>query len=263
MERASEAKESLRYSPYNDVLARKRLGAVLRQVLAYDAKAEKDGITVLDLGCGIGGMTYPLSYLGYKVVGVDVDPQSIEACNGNNAFPNATYLASDIAGLDLGEQFDVVICCEVLEHSADPGQLIETIGRHLSQNSIAIITVPNGYSLYEIVFSRLFQRLRITTLFHRLPNRLYRAMTGSPSPYHSLNVFCGHVQFLTLKRCKKLLSNGGLYPVDISNQSLGLFLDWKWLSPLRWLECKLADLAPHFIAGGWVFVAEKGVKAQK
>jgi len=250
----------MKYTIYKDVLARKRLARVVERVSAYAAKTKKDALKILDLGCGIGGMTFPLSYLGYRVVGVDIDPQSIEACHSKNTFPNATYLVGDIAVLDLREQFDVAVCSEVLEHSTHPEHLLETISKHLNPDGIAVITIPNGYCFHELVFSRLFRRLRITTLFHKLPNRVYRILTGRPDA--TLNICCGHVNFFTLNKFVRLLNKCGLYLADISNQSLGLFLDWKWLSPLSWLECKLADYAPHSIAGGWVFVATKVSKEQ-
>lgn len=244
-------------SIFKDVLARKRLAAVIERVSAYAASTAKDNLTVLDLGCGLGGIAFPLGYLGYLVVGVDIDSRSIEECNKRNTFPNATYVVADIAALDLRQQFDVVVCSEVIEHSAHPECLLETMSRHLKVDGIGIVTVPNGYSLYELVFSRLFEKLGVTRLFHKLPSKVYRALTGSPSPYHSLNIFCGHVQFFSLSRVRRLLNETGFQLVDVGNQSLGLFLDWKWLSPLRWLECTIADFVPHSLAGGWVVVVRK------
>ena len=258
LEETLEPKGYLQYTPYKDVLARKRLAAVVERVSRFARETQEYHLKILDLGCGIGGMTFPLSYLGHTVVGVDVDSQSIGDCNSKNTFPNATYQVGDIANLDLAEQFDVVICSEVLEHSSQPDLILQTIRRHLAPDGIAIVTIPNGYCFYELVFSRLFQKLGITTLFHRLPSRMYRALTGSPSPYHSLNIFCGHVQFFTLRRFTRLLGECGFQLLDIGNLSLGLFLDWKWLSPLRHLECKLADFVPHAVAGGWVFIIKKG-----
>ncbi|MFC1903318.1 class I SAM-dependent methyltransferase [Chloroflexota bacterium] len=254
------SEQYLQYTLYKDVLARKRLTAVVERVSSYAKEVQKNRLKILDLGCGIGGMAFPLSYLGHTVVGVDVDSQSIEDCNSKNTFPNATYLVGDIANLDLLEPFDVVICSEVLEHSLEPNLILQTIKRHLTPDGIAIVTIPNGYCLYELVFSRLFQKLKITTLFHRLPPKMYRALTGSPSPYHSLNIFCGHVQFFTLRRFTRLIGECGFRLMEIVNLSLGLFLDWKWLSPLRRLECNLAGFVPNAVAGGWVFVAKlKGI----
>jgi len=257
------SKEYLQYTAYKDVLARKRLAVVVEQVLLHTRENEGNHIKVLDLGCGIGGMTFPLSSLGCQVVGVDIDSETIAECNGKNTFPNATYIAGDIATLRLQKEFNVVVCSEVLEHSPRPDLLLQTIRKHLAQDGIAIVTVPNGYCFYEIVFSRVFQRLRVLSLFHKLPKNVYTALTGSPSPYHSLNIFCNHLQFFSFGSFNRLLYECGFRIVDVSNLSLGLFLDWKWLSSLRRIECRMADFAPHLLAGGWVFVIQKGVNAQK
>jgi len=257
-----EPKDYMQYTIYEDVLARERLRAIIDRVSAYAEAAHQAGLRILDLGCGIGGITFPLGYLGHNVVGVDVDSRSIEECNRRNTFPNATYLVGDIENLDLGEKFDVAICSEVLEHSPRPERILETIRKHLNPNGIAIVTVPNGYSFYELVFSRLFQKLGITVLFHKLPNKMYKALTGSPSPYHSLNIFCGHVQFFTFSRFKRLLSKCGFQVLDAGNLGMGLFLDWRWLRYLKRVECKLADFVPHFLAGLWVFVLSRSAAKQ-
>ncbi len=256
-DKVSCPKDYLQYSLYRDVLAQKRLRLIVEQIQIFSHKTQKSNLKILDLGCGIGGITFPLSYLGHKVTGVDIDPQSIDNCTDRNTFPNATFFTADIANLQLNERFDVIVCSEVLEHSSYPEQLLNTINKHLEPHGIGIITIPHGYSFYEIMFSRLFQKVGITVLFHKLPPKMYRALTGSPSPYHSLNIFCGHVQFFTFKRFAKLLTNCEFRIVNIKNQSLGLFLDWNWLSLLRKAECKLADYVPNSIAGGWVVVVSK------
>ena len=249
----------LKYSIYKDGLARKRLNRTMDLVSKQtQGQVDKKDITLLDLGCGVGGTSFPFCYMGYQVTGVDIDAKSAEECNNKNKFPNGRFIVGDITNLDLKKKFDVIICSEVIEHSETPDKILQVIGSHLKTNGIAVITTPNGYSFYEMLYSRLFQKIGITKLFHKLPNGAYRALTGSPTPYHSLNIFCGHVQFFTLKRLRKMFSSSGLEVVSIQNQSLGLFLDWKWVKPLRWLECKVADYVPHSIAGGWIFVIKGG-----
>ncbi len=153
-----DSKNYWQYSVYTDVLARKRLAIIVDQIQAHAQRKQRTSLKILDLGCGIGGMTFPLTHLGHIVTGVDIDSKTIEVCNSKNSSPNATYLVGDIETVDLQEQADVVICSEVLEHSSNPDQLLRTIKKHLAPDAIAIITVPNGYSFYEIVFSRFLQR---------------------------------------------------------------------------------------------------------
>lgn len=247
----------LQYTPYVDFLSRKRLNLIMEQVIAYTQEKQARQLKVLDMGCGIGGMTFPLSALGYQVVGVDFDSESISACNSKNTFPNARYIVGNGETLDLGEKFDVVISSEVLEHSPHPELLLQTIRRHLKDGGIGIVSVPNGYCPYELLFSRLFQKIGILSLFHKLPKRVYTSLTGSPSPYHSMNIFCNHVQFFSFGKFKGLLNSCGFRILTVRHLSLGLLLDWKWLSYLKRIECRVADYVPHFLAGGWVFVIKR------
>ncbi len=49
-------------------------------------------------------------------------------------------------GLDLGRQFDVVVCCECLEHDPEPMSTVATLKRHLLPGGLLIITTPyNGF----------------------------------------------------------------------------------------------------------------------
>jgi SAM-dependent methyltransferase len=175
-------------------------------------------------------------------------------CNKSNPFPSAKYLVGDAETLDLQEKFDVVVCTEVLEHCPHPEMVALTIKRHIAKGGIGIVSVPNGFCFSEMVFSRLFQKIGIHSLFHKLPKNVYTSLTGSPTPYYSANVACHHVQFFTLGKILSLLNNSGFQILHIGNLDLGLFLDWTWLSLLKQIECNIADSVPHFLSGGWVFV---------
>jgi len=254
--------EYLKYTTFADFLSLKRLGLIVQEVRAYAQKSRKDKLNILELGCGIGGISFPLATLGHKVVGIDMDEKSIALCNERNTFPNASYQLGNAETLDLPERFDIVVASEIIEHCPHPDMVLQTIRRHLTEDGAGVVTVPNGYCIYEMLFSRLFQKLGLLNLFHRLPETAYRRLTGSPSPYHSGNIFCNHVQFFSLRKFRKLLRNHGFQTISVHNLSLGLLLDWKWLSPLKRVECRIADFSPGTIAGGWVFaIKQKGEKS--
>ena len=58
------------------------------------------GNKILDLGCGPGVLSKYLSDLGYNVTGVDFAEQMISIAK--ELAPNANFIVSDIANLELG-----------------------------------------------------------------------------------------------------------------------------------------------------------------
>lgn len=257
MNEALQQKDYLQHTNYTNFLQLKRLNIIMAHVMQHAQQKETNQFRVLDLGCGIGGFTFPLSSLGYRVVGVDIDSKSISSCESRNTFPNATYLVENAETIDLDEKFDVVIASEVMEHCRNPHLVAQTISRHLTEGGIGLVSVPNGYCPGELVFSRMFQKLGIISLFHRLPQKVYTFLTGSPSPFYSMNVFCHHVQFFSYGTFVNLLTAAGFTVLLIRHLDLGLLLDWTLLTPLKRIECWLADYVPHSAAGGWVFVIEQ------
>ncbi|TKA97411.1 bifunctional 2-polyprenyl-6-hydroxyphenol methylase/3-demethylubiquinol 3-O-methyltransferase UbiG [Cereibacter changlensis] len=81
------------------------------------------GLRILDIGCGGGLLSEPMARLGATVVGADAAPRNIpvaqlhaEQSGLEIDYRNTTAEALAAAG----EQFDVVLNMEVVEHVADP-----------------------------------------------------------------------------------------------------------------------------------------------
>ncbi len=190
-----------------------RLDYITQQIAGEfdrDLKAAKpfDGLRLLDIGCGGGLLSEPMARLGATVVGAD-------AAEGN--LPVARIHAEQ-SGLDIdyrhttaeamaaaGEQFDVVLNMEVVEHVADPLGFL-TASQQLLK--------PGG--------------LLICSTINRNPKSYAMAIFGAevvmrwlPRGTHEWN------KFITPDELFDLLRQAGLEPVDRKGFVFNPVL-WSW-----------------------------------
>ena len=88
--------------------------------------------TVLDAGCGTGRVAIELARRGIEVVGADLDPDLLERARAKA--PELTWSQSDLAVLDLGRTFDVVVLAgNVLGFVAAPDRAaaVASVARHV------------------------------------------------------------------------------------------------------------------------------------
>jgi len=81
-----------------------------------------EGLSLLDIGCGGGLLSEPMSRLGFAVTGVDPSEKNIGTARAHAAGAGlpVTYRASSAEVLEAeGAAFDVVLNMEVVEHVAD------------------------------------------------------------------------------------------------------------------------------------------------
>ena len=106
-----------------------------------------DGLRIADIGCGGGLLCEPMSRLGAKVVGVDPSEENIEAAKAHATAGglNIDYVAATAEDLSAwGEEFDVVLNMEVVEHVADvPGFLQACASLFRSDDSSMVIATLN------------------------------------------------------------------------------------------------------------------------
>jgi len=81
------------------------------------------GLRILDIGCGGGLLSEPMARLGAEVVGADAAPRNIPVAQVHAQASGLSIdyrftTAEDLAAA--GEQFDVVLNMEVVEHVSEP-----------------------------------------------------------------------------------------------------------------------------------------------
>lgn len=79
---------------------------------------------VLDAGCGTGRIAVRLDELGHDVVGCDVDASMVDVAR--REAPSLDWRVADLAALDLGERFDVVLLAGNVVPLLEPGTLKPT-----------------------------------------------------------------------------------------------------------------------------------------
>lgn len=110
---------------------------------------------VLDAGCGPGRTAGALHRMGHAVVGVDADPELIEAAGIDH--PGPRYVVADLSELDLTTHgipgpFDAVVCAgNVMPYLAPGtgGAVMARIAAHLAPDGFAVIGfgTNRGYGL--------------------------------------------------------------------------------------------------------------------
>jgi len=96
----------------------------------------------LEVGCGEGELSIRLAKRGMQVRGYDIAEEAVlEArCRAKGAGVEIPFATSAIEDLSDVTPSPLVVCCEVLEHVADPSAGLQTLAR-LSQEWL-IVSVP-------------------------------------------------------------------------------------------------------------------------
>lgn len=128
-----------------------RLGFIRNQAARHfgrDVKTTRpfEGLSLLDIGCGGGLLSEPMSRLGFSVTAVDASERNIGAAS---AHAQAQGLQIDFrastaeALLEEDRRFDVVLNMEVIEHVADPRAFLLDTARLMKPGGMMIVATLN------------------------------------------------------------------------------------------------------------------------
>jgi SAM-dependent methyltransferase len=156
----------------------------------------EQGTSVLDAGCGIGRWSRILAARGAQVTGVDLSPTMIAEAAGRAARDGVAgrcrFLAADLAELDLGQRFDLVLCVTVLQHILDPERHRRALARlqaHLSDRGRLVLLEVAPVSPIRRCDTGTFRALTLDTyrrLFDDLGLELERMTGVDTSPLKAL-----------------------------------------------------------------------------
>jgi glycosyltransferase involved in cell wall biosynthesis/SAM-dependent methyltransferase len=104
---------------------------------------------VLDLGCGAGQLSLPLSERCALALSIDLDMPRLRELrdSGTEQHLPVRPVCGDAARLPLADvSLDAVVCREVLEHIDEPGEVLDEIRRVLSPEGKLCVTVPSAHT---------------------------------------------------------------------------------------------------------------------
>ncbi|HTP75376.1 MAG TPA: bifunctional 2-polyprenyl-6-hydroxyphenol methylase/3-demethylubiquinol 3-O-methyltransferase UbiG [Rhizomicrobium sp.] len=104
------------------------------------------GLTLLDIGCGGGLLTEPMTRLGFAVTGIDPSERNIGTAKAHAATSGLdiayrTAAAESLAAEDA--RFDVVLNMEVVEHVADLRAYLRACAKLVRPGGIMVVATLN------------------------------------------------------------------------------------------------------------------------
>ena len=103
------------------------------------------GGRVLDVGCAQGTLGLTLAERGLRVTLLDVRHESLEYARSRHETGEVTFCVG-VLGPDMppANDFDVVMCTEVLEHVPAPAQFLLQLRSKVRAGGALCLTTPNG-----------------------------------------------------------------------------------------------------------------------
>jgi 2-polyprenyl-3-methyl-5-hydroxy-6-metoxy-1,4-benzoquinol methylase len=236
---------------YKDAEDFKRLDFIVERI----QKNCLPGASVLDIGCGNGNIARVMGSLGYNVLAVDIDENSIEKAKSMNPFPNVTFQMIDAEEFVSVKTFDAIICSEVLEHLHDYKKLLRSIHQMLNPDGVFILTIPNGYGPREMIITKPVQTL-INMGFEKPLMKVKKALGYGQGTIQSSNPDLTHIQFFSKRGLFKEVRKENFELESFRKaDSLERVIPFSMLAKrnykLQELDCKMADFLPSYLASGF------------
>lgn len=142
----------------------------------------KDGMQVLEIGCGEAGVLKAFTDLGCKAYGIELEESRLEFArsfmsaeleSGRVQFMNKDIYDVDVER-DIGHGFDLVILKDVIEHIPDQARFMPQLHKFLNPGGVVFFAFPPWYMPYgghqQVLPGKIASRL---PWYHLLPGPLY------------------------------------------------------------------------------------------
>ena len=102
-------------------------------------------IRILDIGCGGGLLSEPLSRMGANVVGIDASNKNVEVAklHAKKSGLNINYICASPENMQNKTKFDVILNMEIVEHVEDLNLFLKTCSQLLKKDGLMFVATIN------------------------------------------------------------------------------------------------------------------------
>jgi len=150
----------------------RRPGLLKRLQIALKMTKPKEGLKVLDIGCGSGKYVVECAKAGAEVEGIDISPEmihlAIEFCKQNNV---QAHLSIGDVTKTLPQGFDVVTSLGVIEYFKNPYNVLDNMFKSVKPDGSVIFSVPKKFT-FQVPFREIMLGLRGIDCFYYTKNKI-------------------------------------------------------------------------------------------
>lgn len=104
---------------------------------------------VLDVGCGVGSISFYLASKGLSVVGIDISSRAINVCNAVRKATglDATHFKKQVLDGTV-EKNTIVVCSEIIEHIHDDVKFVSYLNKKVKKNGYLFLSTPSKETVF-------------------------------------------------------------------------------------------------------------------
>ena len=119
--------------------------SIIKHFKIKEKKLPLSGLKILDIGCGGGLITEPMSRLGANITGIDASEKNIKIAKAHlkkNKL-KINYKCASPENLNQKENFDVILNLEIIEHVEDVELFMEKSSKLLKKDGLMFVATIN------------------------------------------------------------------------------------------------------------------------
>jgi SAM-dependent methyltransferase len=147
----------------------KAIGQYYLEHLLKDFNHEK---TVIDIGCGEGGVLSAFLENGYRCTGLEISEARVQFARQRN-LDSINFIQGNIEEFNCEQKFGLILFSDVIEHVENKEKAMIAIKNCLQRDGILFITFPPYRSAFGGHQQTLRSFLRYLPYWHLLPRKIF------------------------------------------------------------------------------------------